>query len=116
MRKLEQPGDEARVLVATSAANAGCHAPTHLFERDGVVVGYASIGAIPFLTGWFSDTAVSQPEANECMAAVEQVAAANGAKLVVLPCVENCRMREDLPAMGYRNTGRVELFLKPITQ
>ncbi len=142
--------DVARIIAATRDGNHGCHAPTHVFERldpqssilnpRPLVVGYASINAIPFLTGWFSEEHIDRVEARQCLAAMEQIAAEGGARVVVTPCTEDCRfMRNDdgrskvddgetaaqdppssirhprssqMQEMGYTAAGKVTLYFK----
>ncbi len=91
-------------------------APTHIYEKESNgkthCVGYASVNAIPMLTGWLSEETVSQEEGKAAIADLEKIALAQGCKFLLMPCTADCRFIEDMEKMGYRRGRRVTLFVK----
>lgn len=103
-----QPEEVARAEQATAAGGHSCLNPTHLMERDGQVVGYASVGAITFLTGWIAKE-IPQPEAAQLLGAVEAQCPPG---LVVMPCTADCRFVHDMKKLGWQRGSKTRLHFK----
>lgn len=99
-------------IVRIEARLPNALAPTHLFERDGQVVGYASVAAIPILMGWLHDDRITSAEARACFEAAERQAAEQGYKYLVMPCTDDCRFIKEARQMGWRPLKKATMFLK----
>lgn len=137
LREVADAEDIETCMRTARAAGHSCAAPTHIIEdgrlkmEDGVkpedgklrtpnsqlptpdCVGYASIGAVTVLTGWLHDDKVSQAEARQI---IEQLCAIardeHGRSFVIMPCTHDCRMLDDMKAMGFRELPKYKLFFK----
>ena len=95
--------EDLSIAAAARKQLHGAHAPTHVYERDGELVGYASLGAIPLLTGWLDHEKVSSAEGRECVARIEAIAADFGMRIICMPTTNDCRFKDDMGPMGYRH-------------
>lgn len=111
--------DAADVQAVQRAARQQGHqviAPTHVFTRHGQICGYASIAAVPVLTGWLHDDKVSQDEARAAIADLENLAREQGCQFLMMPVTDDCRFRNDMENMGWRGSlKRVRLWWKKLT-
>lgn len=111
-REIDSLEDAARVARVVRENGHVCIAPTHVFERGDDVVGYASVNAVPVLTGWLDEDKVEQAEARALVAGLEDMARERGLAFVCMPCTADCRFKPDMEKMGYRLAGKVSLYLK----
>ena len=115
LRKIKSLAEAPGLREAARFEKHGVLAPSHVVERDGRLVGYASLNRLPLLTGWLSDEEVSQAEGREIIAQLEAEARAAGLTELFFPCTPDCRFLPDMAAMGYHRAGPVTLYLKPLT-
>lgn len=111
LRAVSANDDIASIASAARAAGHGVINPTHVIERDGVVEGYASLNAIPVLTGWLAPS-VTQDEGKSVVRELERQAMEQGIGGVLFPCTHDCRFLEDMRGMGYKRLSVVAMFLK----
>lgn len=114
LRTISSPEEVHAVTQAAHAAGNSCIAPTHIIERDGQAVGYASLAAVPILTGWLHEEHISQPEGHRIIAELEAEARRQGLPFLCFPCTDDCRFKPDMTALGYRKSKTVTFYLKPL--
>lgn len=104
--------DLERVRAAASSDGHVAVAPTHLVERDGLIVGYCSIGAIPVVNAWLHSKIVHPRESMYLLNTAETVAHAMGARRILLPCSPQSPFHPHMARLGYRVLGDATICLK----
>ena len=108
--------DAEREALAQVAASDGHQvlAATHLVRREGGIIGYASLGAVPLLLTWVHSAKVRSRESLGLLNLAENLVAAAGARLVCTPCTQESPFRPYMEGLGYAYIGESGLFLKPL--
>lgn len=104
--------DLDRVRSAAAADEHVAIAPTHIVERDGLIVGYCSIGAIPVVNAWLHSKIVHPRESVYLLNTAEAVAHAMGAQRILMPCSPNSPFHPHMERLGYRVLGDATICLK----
>jgi len=107
--------DVAAILRATREDGAECLAPTHVLEQDGRVMGYGSVGRVALISGWTAP-AVDDTESVAALNAMEAVARAQGAQILLVACTDTCRFKGLMAAAGYtEGEKQVTTFYKKVS-
>lgn len=107
------PTDLRPLKEALEADHAEMVAPTHVLERQGRIVGYGSAGKVRLLAGWTAP-AVDDPDSLTALKLLEQAAAAEGAKIIVVACSPECRFKPMMTGAGYQPGRDVTLYFKKV--
>lgn len=122
LRRIQTPQSDEdtnnlRVLVEQlrTAAAADDHAvlfPTHVFVKDGQIVGYASIATMPVINFWADSTKLHAAESIKMIEQAEAVCSHHGLRSVVVPCAENSPFAQHMERLGYTKLGATVLHIK----
>jgi hypothetical protein len=85
------PEDKPGLLTLAMSDGHAPLIPTHVWERDGKVLGYTSIGAVTVLCGWAHSAEVTDAEALQLLQFSQDEAARQGAQVLMLPTTPDCR-------------------------
>ena len=106
--------DEAELRRLEAVARGDGHMPmfpTHVAERDGEIIGYASIG--PMMFAWLHTRAVRARESVALLNLAENAAAMTGSLAICVPCTRESPFSPYMTHLGYREGGTVgQLFFK----
>ncbi len=127
LRKVASEADATAISRAARAAGHQTIMPTHIVTKElppvdllgeGVgirreCVGYASLNAMPILTGWLDAEKVSDRDADAIVDQLSEEARLAGLQWLAMPVTEDCRFRHRMAQLGYRQVGRpLTLYLK----
>ena len=110
-------GDALMSIAKADSHDVIC--PTDLIVKNGKVVGYMSIGALPVVVGNFSTQHLRARDSFNLIHIAEQRVELNGASAVLFPIGLDSPFHSLFPEMGYRKLANVDLFIKefnPIKQ
>lgn len=110
--KLMAPADELALRAAAGADGHVVVAPTHVVDRRGEIVGYASIGSARMFFAWLDSQKLGAIESFAAWREAEQLLAKGGGGPVILPCTETSPLRPFVEKMGYQRLGEATLFVK----
>lgn len=99
------------------AAAADAHrviAATHLVEKDGAIVGYASVGSVLMLNTWVARGRVTARESFALLRECELKLAAQGAEYICLPVGMDSPFRPLVAGLGYTPLGESGYNLKHV--
>lgn len=107
-----RPSDmEELVKKAAEDNHAGVYYPTHVSVKDGKIVGYLSIGAVPMVLCWQSTKEVKAMDSVRLVAFMEGVL--TQFQSFAVPCDPESPYNKLLPKLGYiEYTKPVKLYLK----
>ncbi len=86
--------------------------PTHLIEKEGEIVGYVSAGAVSMLNCWVHSQKVNKFESFRLLTEAEQLMAAQGHRVICLPCAHTSPFRPYIERRGYTHLGQSGFNLK----
>jgi hypothetical protein len=86
LRKITDEADRQKVYDALRAEKENPHHLSHWWERDGQVVGAASIGTVPLLLLWHSPKAISPRDSLHIQRVYEAVFAERGSNFFWIAC------------------------------
>lgn len=101
--RLEKAADEDGHVVI---------APTHVVEKEGVIVGYLSMGVVPTVLTWLSTTKVNARDSVGVLNVIENLVAAQGHPLVCIPCWEQSPFHPFMQKFGYSKIFTTDIFIK----
>lgn len=110
----KEEGDEVIRLAKADAHDVVC--PTDLIIKNGKVVGYMSIGALPVIIGNFSTQYLRARDSFNLIHIAEQRVELNGAPAALFPIGLDSPFHSLFPEMGYRKLANVDLFVKEFKQ
>lgn len=110
--RLAKPEDMDELRDAAAKDGHAVTMPTHVVEKNGKIVGFVSLGAIPMVLTWQSTKDVSARDSLSLLSTVETILKMQGVQVWCMPCVENSPYRPFMEKFGYTNYGSVALFFK----
>jgi hypothetical protein len=111
MRKIRDVEELKEVARVAKEDGHGVIAATHLIQKQGEVVGYASIGAMPVVFTWLHSKKVKARETVALLNTAEALAAANSG-VVCVPCMRTSPLFGFMEKFGYKLGGDYGLFFK----
>jgi len=112
LRRLRSTQDLLRVEEAAARDSHRVVGATHLIEKDGLVVGYASLGGVPLVNVWLDSQRVSPRESVSLLNLGENLLAAQGSAAVLMPCAEQSPFSPLMGRLGYERLGPTTLYMK----
>lgn len=93
-------------------------APTHVFVKDGELIGCASVAAVPLMLPWFHTTKCKAADSvymiNQMENLLANIMAPNGNDLICVPVVKNSPFEPYIERLEYVNAGTVNLTFKKV--
>ena len=100
--------------AAALADNHEIIAPTHVFEKRGEIVGYASLGSVPLVLPWFHTKKCKAADTLYLINQLENLSANSGQKLVCVPFAEGSPLEPFIERLGYVRGGKFNLTFKEL--
>lgn len=107
--------DPERLPALAAAAARDQHvaiAPTHLIERAGQIVGYASLGGAPLLNVWMDSQHCRAGDSVRMLETAEALLADKGVQLYLMACAEESPFAPHMERLGFRKLGKTVLWAK----
>jgi len=115
VRPLRTNADFHAVHVAAEADQHQVIAATHMAEKHGQVIGYASIGAVTPMLVWVSTKQVQARDSLYLLNMAENIAANAGVRQLMVPCQTDSPFHPFMEKFGYTSAGKpFDLFLKQL--
>jgi hypothetical protein len=112
--RLMQAEDRDALAKAAAEDEHVVVAPTHVIEKDGKIVGYASLGMVTVLNTWVHSRHVTARDSVMLLREGEKLLAKTGAKVVCLPVAPNSPFLPFVEKLGYTRLGWAGYNLKQI--
>lgn len=113
IRRLQSQEDLARLIEASAQDNHRPICPTHLLEREGEILGYASIGCVPMVFCWVDSRKVRARQSFALLAQAEQLAAAYApVNVICVPCTAESPFAPFMGRLGYHQLGEAMFLVK----
>lgn len=114
VRRVRDEQDQQRLKAVAATDGHQVVAASHVVEREGEIVGYASLGRIHLLNVWVHSRAVRARESLALLNLAENLAAEMGQELICVPCAKSSPFYEYMERFGYRNLGQAGFNLKQV--
>jgi hypothetical protein len=89
--------------------------PTHIAEKDGRVIGYASIGALPLVNVWLDSKAGKPRDTLNLLNQVENEAYRQGHRTICMPCWNGSPLRPFMETQfGYKHLMESGYYVKKL--
>jgi hypothetical protein len=88
--------------------------PTHVFRRDGAVVGYAGVGSVPLVTVWLHSEDVKPRDTLGALNLLENLVRVSGSPMVVTLVAESSPFAGAMARLGYAAMERWRAFGKKL--
>jgi hypothetical protein len=89
-------------------------APTHVVVKDGEIVGYLSIGAVPVVHVWMDSGAVQARDSLAVLSQLDAVMDHAGAPVYLMPCAKDSPYLPHMERMDFRELWDTTLFIKEV--
>jgi hypothetical protein len=116
-----RPIDERDYTALRQLAEADNHeliAPTHVFLKDGEIVGCTSIATVALVLPWFHTTQCLARDSvyfiNQMENCVANILPASGSGLLCVPVVAASPFQQHIERLGYINAGPATVALKKV--
>ena len=86
--------------------------PTHVFEKAGELVGYASVGALTPINTWFHTERMKARDSIIAISSLENMVRCNGGAGVIVPLSDKSPFLPVLGRFDYTNIGRANMMVK----
>jgi hypothetical protein len=105
LHRITSPDQKQAVTEAAHADNHAVLAPTHAVMRDGAVIGYVSILALPVVHVWMDSQKAGVRDSLAMLSQAEAILRDRGAGYYVMPCQETSPFFPLLPKAGFTDLG-----------
>lgn len=111
--------EELEALRASAEADQhAVIAPTHVFVKDGEVIGYASLAAVPLLLPWFHSEKCKAADSVYFINVMENLLASmlspDGHGMIAVPVAAESPFQPCIEKLGYTRAGEFSLTLKKV--
>lgn len=110
VRKITTKEQLDAILVAAKEDNDGCILPSHYVEKDGEIVGAASLAVVPVLLIWNHSKKVSPRDSIQLKHTYEALMEERGYKKFMILCNKNSPYNAHMKALGYKSVWDTEIF------
>lgn len=112
-----RPGDMEELQRLAREDRHELIAPSHVFVKDGELVGCASLAQIPLVLPWFHTTKCKAADSLYMINQMENLMAnlmPPGQDLVCVPCVKDSPFQPHMKRLGYVDAGTVNITFKKV--
>lgn len=107
---------KAQLQLAAARDRHQVIAPTHVVMKDGAVLGYGSLGAVPMFLAWMDTRRATARDSFTAWQLAEADLAARGHGWVCMACEAASPFAPYLTKRGYTVAGTAQLCLKDLTR
>ncbi len=107
--------DKDELVRLNTEANWDGHVPilpTHVFEKAGELVGYASVGSMTPVNLWFHTKKMKARDSISVVSSLENMIRLNGGNGTIVPVSDKSPFLPVMSRLGYSNIGRANLMTK----
>lgn len=109
------PNDYAELAQAARADSGHIAvAPTHVVEKEGRIVGYFSLGAIPLALVWLDTKACQVLDTVVVVSTYENLARAMGHQALCVPCSKTSPFYQYMKKNGFVEMSDMTMFVKSL--
>jgi len=87
-------------------------APTHVVEKDGKIVGYLSIGAIPIVNVWMDSKQLGPRDSVAVLGQLDAVMDYAGQPTYFMPCDPSSPFHPVMEKLGFGSLMETEIFVR----
>lgn len=106
------PLDYDKLKETVEADGHVLYFPTHVVEKQGEFVGYLSLANIPMCLVWMNTKAAKVIDSVQTLNIFENLARANGAPALAVPCDKASPFYDYMAKFGFTNLSNMSLFVK----
>lgn len=110
VRKIESKEELQKVLALAREDNDSVVLPSHLVEKNGEIVGAASLAVVPVLMLWNHSQKVGPKDSIILKHTYEALMEERGIKKYIVLCNKNSPYNGKMKALGYRSIWETEIF------
>lgn len=114
-RPIRSREEYERLTAAARADGHGALYPTWCMEKDGELVGAASLPWSPTVYCWAHTQKISALESVRALRQCEAAVATHGYSSLIVPCMPNSPFFPVMERLGYQDLGQAHFFHKTIT-
>lgn len=111
VRKIKDAAEMEKVMAAVKADNDGCILPTHLVEKDGEIVGCASLAVLPVVMMWNSTTKIGPRDSLQLKNTYDALMEEKGKGTYVVLCNKNSPYNAHMKKLGFASVWETEVFV-----
>ena len=107
--------DRDELVKLNTAAGWDDHVPilpTHVFEKAGELVGYASVAQLTPVNTWFHTKKMKARDSIVAISSLENMVRLNGGGGTIVPLSDKSPFLPVMSRLGYTNIGRANLMTK----
>lgn len=116
VRKIRSKDELDAVLAAAKKDSDGIVLPSHLVEKDGEIVGAASLAVVPVLMVWNSRGKIGPKESLILKQTYEALMEERGIQKYIVLCNKNSPYNPVMKSLGYRSVWETEIFENEVNQ
>lgn len=110
VRKINSEAERQAVLAAAKADNDGIVLPTHLVEKNGEIVGAASLCVLPVLMVWSDSKKVGPKDSLILNHTYQAMLNDRGQNTYVILCNKHSPYNAHMKSFGYQSVWETEIF------
>lgn len=110
VRLIRTPDEHNRVIESAKQDNHELFYPTHLVEKDNVIVGAASVANIPMLIAWNHSKLVSARDSVHLKMVCDSIMETKGFPKYLIACNESSPYSTYMKKLGCKLFWKTELF------
>ena len=110
VRQIVTLEEEASILDAAVSDNDCIKYPTHVVERDGKIVGAASIQRVPLMMVWHHTKNITARDSFHLKLVYDSIMETKGFPRYIIACNEHSPYNSYMKKFGYNPIWKTELF------
>ena len=115
VRRIHNAQELSDVLALARENNDGCSLPTHVVEKNGEIVGCASVALVPVLMLWHHSNKIGPKESIQLKHTYESIMEEKGINSYIILCNKNSPYNQHMKTLGYQPVWETEVFTNNIT-
>jgi hypothetical protein len=114
VRKIKDLETMQRVLAAARSDNDGCSYPSHYVEKNGEIVGCASVASVPVLMLWHDSKKIGPKESMQLQNTYETLIEEKGVPGYIIMCNKESPYHGHMQKFGYQPVWETDIFVKEL--
>lgn len=114
MHEIQSQGEFQELVLAANKDHHDVVFPSHIFRKNGELIGYAGIFSTPVLMWWVDSQKGKARDTLELLKEVEDLAKTKGINRYVTICSEDSPYFKHMGRLGYTEMGQTVMFQKEL--
>lgn len=110
VKKIKDAAERDAVIKAARENNDGIVLPTHLVEKNGEIIGAASLAVVPVLMIWNHSEKATPKDSMILKNVYEAVMEERGITKYIVLCNKNSPYNGSMKSLGYKPVWETEIF------